>query len=170
MKGTLIGAGLVAAVLACDFGDALVRAEAQVVVPPANTNNLTPQQRQKIRMMMRRRRHHRHRHKIPVTPTVPTTSMISNLGIQNAMVVGPMMSGSILVRHRGHHHRHHRFQTMMAQMMLRQMMVNQMLQAQAMQNQMAANVAPRNRRANPNQNLAAQQKRQIAAQIRQASF
>jgi hypothetical protein len=175
MKRSLIGAGLVAALLACDVGDAIPwveipRAEAQVAIPPANTTNLTPQQRQRVRQMMRRRRHHRHRHKIPVTPTVPATSMIPNLGIQNAMRAGPKPSGPILVRHRGHHHRRHRNQSLMAQIMMRQMLLYQMLQAQAMQSQLAVNVASPNRPANPNQNLTAQRKRQIAAQIQRASF
>ncbi len=80
MKPCLICAGLVAAFLGGDFGEMLTRAQAQVAVPPANPNGLTPQQMQRMRRMMRLRRHHRHRRKIKTTPA---TSMMQNQMLQN---------------------------------------------------------------------------------------
>jgi hypothetical protein len=177
MKRCLICAGLVAAVIAADFGHALSPAGAQVVAPPGNPNvpvnphALTPQQRQRIRQMMRRRRHHRHRHKTPVTPAVPATSLIPGAGLPPAMTPSPMLLGTMPRRHRGHHHRHHRYQWVMAQMMMRQMMLNQLvMQAQAIPGQMPASAVPQRPPTNPNRTLTAQRRRQIAAQVHRASF
>jgi hypothetical protein len=183
MKRCLICAGLIAAMLGGSFGDAAPRAEAQAVAPPVNTNNsgnpivpvnppaLTPQQRQVIRRMMRRRRHHRHRHKIPVAPVVPATSMIPNPGMQNVMMSNPLVFSQIARRHRGHHHRHQRYQRMMAQMMMRQMMLNQLLRAQNRPNQLRAAVTAENPgQATPGKNVTAPAKRRVAAPIRQGIF
>ncbi len=167
MKRCLICAGLITAMLGGGFGDAVPRAEAQVVVAPANPNALSPQQRQVIRRMMRRRRHHRHRHKIPVAPAVPAVSMIPNPGMQNAMPWNPMAGGRVVRRHRGHHHRHHRYQWMMAQMMMRRMMLYQMLQAQGMPNQFPVIGTGNPVRGTPAQNVTAQPKGRVAAKIRQ---
>jgi len=91
MKRCLICAGLVATILGGDFGDATPGVQAQVAVPPANPNGLTPQQMQRMRRMMRLRRHHRHRRKKPITPA---TSMIQNqlpgaIAAQNPGAAGP---------------------------------------------------------------------------------
>jgi hypothetical protein len=130
MKRCLICAGLVAALLGSDFGEAVSQAEAQTVVPPAGPNVLTPQQKKKLRQMIRMRRLHRHRHKLPVMTGTPATSMVPGPIVPNPAILNSMMVSQLAPRHRRHHHRHHRHQLLMAQLMMRQMLMNQMLQNQ----------------------------------------
>jgi hypothetical protein len=171
MKRSLICAGLVAALLMTTYCDTASRAEAQVVAPPGNTNGVTPQQLRRMRMMMRLRRHHRrHRHRPNVAPITPTTSMIPSPLMPNSMLFSAALPGPVPRRHRGHHHRHHHYQWIAQQLMLRQMMMNQTMQARNVQSPLPSTVAAQNSPPNPNKNLTAQRKRQIAAQLRRASF